>query len=206
MDYEQILETVQTRSGLSEEMATLAARSTLACLGSVVHPGDRPLVAQRLVEPLKTAFLSREAYHGTWGLEDFFSKVCVLEGVEDAFGREHAEVVCQVLSESFTEENLKLVQSRLPKVFADYLGELRAIGRPSVRQDTGAHAKILSGRGDTLATGRPGSAQPVSEAIPRDAHTHSVAASDNPHGDRKLSSGRPGAENAISDYTGDEQA
>ena len=43
---------------------------------------------------------------------------------------------------------------------------------------------------DALADGRPGSRHPVSEASPAHrAQEHSVVHEDNPHGDRKLSSG-----------------
>jgi hypothetical protein len=69
------------------------------------------------------------------------------------------------------------------------------------------------GRGTTLATGRPGSRHPVSEAHEDRAHTESIARSDDPHGDTKLSSsrgltqerlretlaeGRPGPEHPVS--------
>ncbi|MBX3231426.1 MAG: hypothetical protein KIT84_10810 [Labilithrix sp.] len=74
------------------------------------------------------------------------------------------------------------------------------------------------GRGHTLATGRPGSRHPISEARHAGAHAESVVRSDNPHGDMKLSSargttqerehedlaeGKPGADRNLADATDD---
>jgi hypothetical protein len=65
--------------------------------------------------------------------------------------------------------------------------------------------------GHTLATGRPGSRHPLSEAAPSAGQSDSVVANGNPHGDRKLSSapdtavadtladGRPGSGAPLAD-------
>ena len=44
--------------------------------------------------------------------------------------------------------------------------------------------------GHTLADGRPGGSRPLATSAPPAAQSHSVAASPNPHGDRKISSAR----------------
>jgi hypothetical protein len=44
--------------------------------------------------------------------------------------------------------------------------------------------------GHTLAEGRPGSRRPLAEARPPAGQADSVARTDNPHGDTKLSSAR----------------
>jgi hypothetical protein len=46
------------------------------------------------------------------------------------------------------------------------------------------------GAGMTLATGRPGSQHPVSEAHPETAQERSVVNAENPHAETKLSSSR----------------
>lgn len=74
------------------------------------------------------------------------------------------------------------------------------------------------GTGRSLASGTPGSRTPIMDADPTRGHSHSIAASNDPHADKKLSSttgissvregqtlaeGKPGSSRPLADAGGD---
>jgi hypothetical protein len=84
-------------------------------------------------------------------------------------------------------EVVMLLQRHLPQLA--FLFELRETTPEPESPDQVRPSERPDNRWDnTLASGRPGSRHPISDARPNRAHAHSVARSDNPHGDTKLSS------------------
>ncbi len=134
-------------------------------------------------------------------------------GVPVGFAREHAQVVCQVLSEAVGVEGRQHLRVHLPRAMAD-LFTPRATSSPPPTHIHPHH--VEPGEGRTLASGRPGSTNPLSGATSA-AHRDSIARSDDPHADTKLSSahglsaeqhnetlagGRPGSKRSLSDARG----
>ncbi len=120
--------------------------------------------------------------------------------------REEAIVVCRVVAEAVGEDIARRVRLELP----DEIGELFTIPEPIAKPER-VH---LDPERRTLAEGHGGGTRPLYAARPDHAHTQSVARSDNPHGDTKLSSatgltqereeetlaqGRPGSETPLSE-------
>jgi hypothetical protein len=99
--------------------------------------------------------------------------------------REETAAVVRALAEALSAE----ARARL---FRHVDPELRALvsAMDHAPESTAAHAPPAPVRRapPTLATGRPGSEHPLSEARPDVAHAHSIARSDEPHADTKLSS------------------
>jgi hypothetical protein len=100
-----------------------------------------------------------------------------------------------------------MLRARLPDDFAELLVPVE--GSAPVHAGHGQRA-----RQGTLATGRPGSSHPISEASADRTQRESIAASENPHADTKLSStpgvssvrsgrslasGKPGFEHTIAE-------
>ncbi len=91
--------------------------------------------------------------------------------------------VCRSLGEVLPDEVLDKLGEALP-------ASLVELFHPYPEGEAPPHRMAASARRHTLATGRPGSSHPLSEAKPPDAHQHSVANEDNPHAETKLSSAR----------------
>jgi uncharacterized protein (DUF2267 family) len=103
-------------------------------------------------------------------------------GVSPATAKETIEVVLAVLSGSLDAERRERLESSLPPPLRTLAGPLAvAAAAEAAPHHSARHLR------QTLASGRPGSERPLSEAHPGSSHAQSVAA-DNPHGETKLSS------------------
>lgn len=212
MSYEDLLAEVERRAGLEtpDEAARVVAVAARA-LGERLLPDEGGPLADALPTPVAQRI--REArYERDFDLDELCDRVGRGEGAGRDFGREHAQAVYQVFGESLPEA----VRVRLQRHLGPELGALfepRARPLPPPRPVHGA-PPIGPGHGTTLATGRPGSRRPLSEAREDRAHAESVARAANPHGDTKLSSsrgltqerlretladGEPGPEHPVSD-------
>ncbi len=117
-----------------------------------------------------------------------FQSVAKAERVDLGVAIEHTEIICRVLSEFLSDELVQTLRKHLPP-----LGDLFEIPEPF----SGGLGPSPGTEVDSdLAGGRPGSKHPLFNATARAlAHEHSVARSDDPHADRKLSSSHlPAAE------------
>jgi uncharacterized protein (DUF2267 family) len=111
----------------------------------------------------------------------FYARVAEREDVELGFAIEHAQCVCRALAETLREDELHHLASRLAPEIAALLSVTEPAA-PELIRDRPRPTR------HTLAEGSPGSRRPLSEAAPERAQGESVARSDNPHGDTKLSS------------------
>lgn len=121
------------------------------------------------------------------------------EVLQEAPGKalEQAQLVCHALLAALPGRIRQRFMERVPPhLRIVFRGAPATRGLPDYEAPLGAHSRAKPlGTGHTLADGRPGSRTPLSEAYP--VHSESVVLSDNPHGDRKLSSS-PGPEDRLS--------
>jgi uncharacterized protein (DUF2267 family) len=183
MEAQEMITWVAERSGVGNAFdARRAIRATLAELGEQVPAERRDLVANVLPRPFKEIFL---AHHHRDGIQadDFFDHVQRREATNRGYAREHAEVVCKLLGALMDEnDRARLVRDLDPDLGALFVPTPRAYAPPP------PHGRRSGGPAHTLASARPGSLHPLSEARPPGAQTHSVVNEDNPHGETKLSS------------------
>jgi hypothetical protein len=97
------------------------------------------------------------------------------------------------LADALSEDVLTRLRRHMP----GDMGQLFTPPRAMTSTAAEPHGKHAPGPGSTLADGRPGSRHPLSEANP--AHRDSVARSENPHADTKLSSSAGMTQERVSD-------
>jgi uncharacterized protein (DUF2267 family) len=166
--------------GLDRESAAHAARVVLSVLSEQLPPAERAELLRVRPPPLAEA-LPREAPVQHDGLEQFYERVARRMPTELGRAVELAQVACAALAERLDGDSLQRLRSRLP----GGLAALLAASRGAPRAPVAAHGER---RYPTLADGRPGSHHPLSEAQADRAQQDSVARSDEPHADAKLSS------------------
>lgn len=168
------------RGGMKERAeAERACRATLHALGHHLARVERDSIAGELPEPLARE-LRGEGFAGQVPVEVLLEEVGSEEpDVEPAVALEHARTVCAVLGEAVGGE-AKTRLAKLPPEIADLFEAPEAPPASRFR-----HTE----RERPLAAARASTDRPISES-PDPAHPDSVAASENPHGDRKISTGQ----------------
>lgn len=179
MTYEQFILSVEHHAGDGEEIARHAARGTLELFGELLTGPDQKALAAELPGPLAEAVRRRKPGQN-YGLEEFYDRIDVQTGQTKGFQIEHAQAVLATLGKLVDREIRVRLQKHLPEEFGPLL-ELREVPEydGSKHHDSRSESRKLS-------TARDGSENRISEAS--EAQSGSVTASDNPHGDRKLSS------------------
>jgi hypothetical protein len=198
---EELIARVVLHSGFAEAEAIAAIASVLAALrGQLGRPE-----AEALADALPDGFgapLRAGRYAAVGSLAE---RIASAERISTGAARERVATVCRALAALLPAPILARVRHALPPDSA----ELLAPPAPEVPLEAHPHAQR-----STLAEARPGSTHPLSESRPRPSQADSVVASDNPHGDTKLSSsrgltqerenesiaaGRPGAQRPLAD-------
>lgn len=181
MTYEQFLEKVMWRAGFEQsEQADKAARATLQTLAERLTEDERHPLAEQLPEPL-AQILRAGAHEGDFDLAELYERVQRREGSAISFAVEHTQAVCEVIVEALSEPVLIRLRKHLPEPMAELFAE-----RPIPPPPPPVHARTEPST--KLSEAKPGSRHPLSESRFEPAHTHSVARSDDPHADTKLSS------------------
>lgn len=157
------------------------------------------LLPDPLAESLRRAAASPE-------LDEPLVELAECERVSLGAGKEHVQVVLEQLATSIAEPERVRLAALLPDELASWLVPWQP---PPERRE-----RAPVGRERTLASGRPGSEHPLSEAGPARGQHESLAVSDDPHADTRLSStrgitsershttladGRPGSERPVSE-------
>ena len=126
----------------------------------------------------------------------FYRSVARLAGQRRSVAQEQAQVVCRALTELLSFSTIGRLRRSVPR-----LASLFMLPEPPPPPSGPHHLREEPGSDRTLAGGRPGGENPLYGARrSTDAetpgasasrrHQHSVAASNDPHGDTKLSSSR----------------
>ena len=171
----------------SKGRARHAVRATLRALADELTADERAEFAKDLPESLRPALkaqaTSEPKLASSQRVEQIYARVSRYEGVSLGKAVEHAQVVCRLL----TEELLKNATVRRLCKHVPQLAPLFMWSEPP-----GAPARPQHGRQHEphdLAGGRPGSKHPLASSDTHTlAHRHSVARSDDPHADSRLSS------------------
>lgn len=171
---------VRERGLADDRSAHRAIMATLQALGSRVPAPEREALARAL--PLKLArAVSAERFRGAGTARDLYAAVERAERVKPGYAHEHVQIVLRALGELLPDELDDRVEEAIAPSIAELLrGFAQTDGEPP------PYAEVHSARHHTLATGKPGSAHPLSESPPPGPQSESVAA-ENPHADTKLS-------------------
>jgi uncharacterized protein (DUF2267 family) len=182
MEGSDLFAAVEAQAGLDRHAAERAVRATLASIAEALSSDEADALCRELSPDLRP-LVARHALALPLDRTALFAAVAARESVEVGFAVEHAECVCGALAERMSPDLRGRLQRHLPLLAS--LFELR--DEPPLDVPPLIH-------GSTLASGRPGSRHPLSEARPERAQSQSVARSDEPHADTKLSSSRGVAE------------
>lgn len=202
-DPASLRQAVHERTGLEPEQATTAVVRTFEVIGRALGPkgvdASAALLPEALAEHLRRG-ATQPAVAGV--LEQLAADEQRSLGV----AKEHVQVILEELAASLDE----LTRSRLAELLPDGLGRWLVPWEPPPER----RARPPSGRERTLASGRPGSQNPLYEAGPDRGQHDSPAVTSDPHADTRLSStagvssdrskttiaeGRPGSQQPISE-------
>ena len=183
-----LVDDVMWRGGLRDRArAEAALEAVLDALASHLAAADRAFIAEQLPPPYTTA-VQRPTTAAASRPSDLYAQLATRDEVSLGAAVEQARAACAALAAIVGDDTRSLLLRRLPPDWAALFAPVAAA------PETDVPASMVPGHGQTLATGRPGSSRPLSEAEPPPAQPDSVAAA-NPHADRKLSSaGAPGDE------------
>jgi len=208
----EIVTLVQARGPFaSPGEAEAAVHATLLSLRAALHPQEWSELASELPAQLRgsPAATAEVAGPTVMNVDEFYARVGEAEPAPVARALEHAQIVCGVLAEAvLSPDTITRLQKHVPYLAS--LFEPRVLPPappPPVHADASA--------AHDLAGGRPGATHPIASSDPSTiAHEHSIARSDDPHEDTRLSStqgttqerqgrtlasGRPGARRRLAD-------
>jgi uncharacterized protein (DUF2267 family) len=202
LNEEQLIGDVMARAPFRDRASALeAVGAALEKVGACLPRADAEAVAEALPAGL-AASVRRAHHHRSEPLEALFRHVGQREEVPFGLAIEHAEAILATLAEHLPFEVRSRLHRHLPRAWARFL-------EPRLFEPPASHPG--HGHGTTLAEGRPGSRQPLSEAEPPRAQSQSVVVAGNPHQASKLSSaqgpdtgeplatGRPGSRTPLSE-------
>lgn len=188
MNRDAFLEQVRARGDFSEGDVEKAVSAVLATLGELLTGDEAAALVTQLPEPVAQE-LRPSGPAQTMSIDEVYARVAERADLSRGRALEVTQIVCSVVATSLAAD----VQQRLVAHLGPDLGRLfDPPSRDSVAPERPVHMPGAPepGEGRSLSTGRLGSDQPLSEARPESAHSQSVARSDNPHADTKLSSAR----------------
>ncbi|MDI3290009.1 DUF2267 domain-containing protein [Polyangium sp. 15x6] len=188
MDESSFLDEVAWRGGLGEtSLARTLSEAVLRAFAETLVPDEARALAHALPEPLAAVLLDGP-HLGNLSEDALYRRVADREGTLLGFAIEHTRLVLGILGEKLPETTRLRLRRHLTPELGELLAPREPLPPPPVRLRRPPEPEL--GKGNTLATGRPGSQKPLSEARPERAHAESVVRTENPHGETKLSSSR----------------
>ncbi|MGK5441448.1 DUF2267 domain-containing protein [Micromonospora sp. URMC 105] len=115
MNYAEFLETVGKRAGMPAPEAANAVGATLTTLAERVSGGEARHLAARLPEELRGYLHKNVDFAEQLDLVEFLNEVGVRAGTDDDRSAEVARAVLTTLREAMNAEDLKGLESELPK-------------------------------------------------------------------------------------------
>jgi uncharacterized protein (DUF2267 family) len=186
--YAELVEEVRRRTGIADAgRADRALASVASVLCGALSRADVDALAENLPAPLPERLRSGAGEAALTGARELYDRVSARAATTPGLALEETQVILQVLAEISGYEALVRVRKHLPPDVADLLWPREPPAEPPPRERVAETSRVVH---ETLASGRPGSHRPLSEAEHGNAQLHSVTRESNPHGDRKLSSVR----------------
>ena len=183
LDDDGLVDEVQWRAGLPDRRAaSRMLQGVLEVLGEVLAASEAATVAEALPHRCASV-LGGSRPRGARGVNELYEHVAQETGAPFGLAREGARVACQVIAGALDAEHGAFLRERLSAEWSSLF---------AAQEESPVPERAVSGHGRTLATGRPGSTHPLSEAHPASGQAESVVMNDNPHADEKVSSA-PGA-------------
>ncbi|HVJ94701.1 MAG TPA: DUF2267 domain-containing protein [Labilithrix sp.] len=161
--------------------AKLAVMATLRVLGESLTEDEARALTAALASDLAD-IVTRSEYETDFDSAEFYERARRRMNVAPVAAREGVDIVMRSLGDML-DDTLRV---RLARALPHPVGE--RLFRSSFGEPPPHPAPIRAASHATLASGKPGSRHPLSEAAPKAAQTHSVALSEEPHRDTKLSS------------------
>jgi hypothetical protein len=152
---------------VARELARRGSPASRAALASIVGDAARSSDSEPTLE-----------------LEQLYAVVASETSSSTAVALELTQSTIVVLSKAIGPDARRRLRSELPASWGRLLDDPHDV--PRARRP-GPAPDPAEGR--TLASARPGAQAPISDATPERGHADSIARSDDPHGDRKLSGG-----------------
>lgn len=134
-----------------DESASRALVATLEALAALLTRDERESLSTSIPAELRAVVLESRP-PALVGPDEFFRQVAAREDARRGLAIEHAELVCRLLREALPTEARLRLEHALPQ-----LAQLFAIPET---YDAPPHPDER--KGDTLASGRPGSKRPIS--------------------------------------------
>jgi uncharacterized protein (DUF2267 family) len=180
---ESPFEAVKRRCGLERDLAARrAVRATLEVLGLHLDRETARSIAAEL-PPDCADWLTGGGDHRRLGIDELYREVAAREEVSPGFAMEHTQVVTGALLDLLGDEGRRRLLAGIPELLAARLASwVETAPLPA------SEPRYRPAGRRTLASARPGSSRPLSEAAP--GQRESVARSDDPRGDSRLSSSR----------------
>jgi uncharacterized protein (DUF2267 family) len=164
--------------------ATRVLVAVVGVLAAFLTPEEQLSLRAALPRELSAAFTTGTMHPPPATAAAFFEGVRASEGIRKSLAVEHAEIVCRVLGELFPDALLARLARSLPQIATLFLSR-EEVEPPLSNEERASDAP------NDLAEGRPGGSHPLSSANPDQiAHRHSVARSNDPHAESRLSSAR----------------
>lgn len=188
------IDDVGARAGLGERVKIeQGTRATLRALGAAMG-GVPPALYDAVPEALRAELSAGE---GDAPLEPtaLYESVASQTGLRVGMALEVAQSCVAEVGARLPGPARKHLRDALPPAWA----ELVLDPRPEALTPGASSPTTAAGAGRTLATGRPGSGHSLADSGPTGGQAHSVAATDDPHGDRRLSAARPGPAHTLAD-------
>ena len=178
-----------------EGAARRAFDATLEALRSGLTDDEADWLAVDLGPNLSEPLL-RQGYTGELTINEFYRRTGRYAGLRRSAATEQAQIVCRTLAELLPQPGIQRLRKHLPELAPLFSAPDAPPPVPGPH-----HLRNEPSADHTLAGGKPGGDRPLSEAgSPSErafsgagamrAHSNSVARSQNPHEDTKLSSAR----------------
>ena len=189
LSLDTILDRLAERGLTDDAIARAALHATLAVIGERLVEDEARALAEGLPDELAMLVATSE-YDSSFDDDELFERVSRRAHERCGRAREEAEIVLGVLGDCLGAERRGRIARGLPSLAARLLeggverghGEL---GEPPPYADAPRAPRVA-----TVASSRPGSMHPLSEAAPPAGHTHSVARNPSPHEETKLSAAK----------------
>lgn len=185
MPFEAMTNYVTEHAGVDREAAKALLEEALIVFAEGLTRSEAERLAHDLPAPA-SEWITNAKHGNTFDPGELYERVRSRSGTAMGLAVERAQVAVATMVRELRPQTREWLERRMGDNWKPLLEEPRRPSSPSPPRP--AHAHLGPAPPHTLAEGRVGSAAPLSESAPTRTQRGSVA-EDNPHADRKVSSG-----------------